>query len=65
MTLSDILPTGLEIGVQSGGVKPGDTIAIVCAGPVGMSALLTAQFYSPSRIIMIDTDPARLALAPV
>lgn len=61
--LSDILPTGLEIGVQSGGVKPGDTIAIVGAGPVGMSALLTAQFYSPSRIIMIDMDPARLALA--
>lgn len=61
--LSDILPTGLEIGVQSGGVKPGDTIAIVGAGPVGMSALLTAQFYSPSRMIMIDMDPARLALA--
>lgn len=61
--LSDILPTGLEIGVQAGGVKPGDTIAIVGAGPVGMSALLTAQFYSPGRIIMIDMDPARLALA--
>jgi alcohol dehydrogenase len=61
--LSDILPTGLEIGVQSGGVKPGDTIAIVGAGPVGMSALLTSQFYSPGRIIMIDTDPARLGLA--
>lgn len=61
--LSDILPTGLEIGVQAGGVKPGDTIAIIGAGPVGMSALLTAQFYSPGRIIMIDTDPARLALA--
>lgn len=61
--LSDILPTGLEIGVQAGKVKPGDTIAIVGAGPVGMSALLTAQFYSPGRIIMIDMDPARLALA--
>lgn len=61
--LSDILPTGLEIGVQAGGVKPGDTIAIVGAGPVGMSALLTAQFYSPGRIIMIDRDPARLGLA--
>ncbi|WP_371822141.1 alcohol dehydrogenase catalytic domain-containing protein [Martelella soudanensis] len=44
--LSDIMPTGLEIGVQYGGVKPGDTIAIVGAGPVGMSVLLTAQFYS-------------------
>lgn len=61
--LSDILPTGLEIGVQAGGVKPGDTVAIVGAGPVGMSALLTAQFYSPSRLIMVDTDPSRLGLA--
>lgn len=61
--LSDILPTGLEIGVQAGGVKPGDTVAIIGAGPVGMSTLLTAQFYSPARIIMLDTDPSRLALA--
>lgn len=44
-------------------MKPGDVIAIIGAGPVGMSALLTAQFYSPARIIMIDTDPARLGLA--
>ncbi|PIE10548.1 MAG: alcohol dehydrogenase [Rhodobacterales bacterium] len=61
--LSDIMPTGLEIGVQYGGVKPGDTVAIVGAGPVGMSVLLTAQFYSPGRIIMVDMDPARLELA--
>lgn len=61
--LSDIMPTGLEIGVQAGRVKPGDTIAIIGAGPVGMSVLLTAQFYSPGRIIMLDTDPARLELA--
>ncbi len=61
--LSDIMPTGLEIGVQYGRVKPGDTVAIVGAGPVGMSVLLTAQFYSPGRIIMIDVDPARLELA--
>lgn len=61
--LSDIMPTGLEIGVQYGNVKPGDTIAIIGAGPVGMSVLLTAQFYSPGRIIMIDMDPARLELA--
>ncbi|MCA1753894.1 MAG: hypothetical protein LC641_04160 [Spirochaeta sp.] len=45
--LSDILPTGHEIGVQYGAVKPGDVVAIVGAGPVGMAALLTAQFYSP------------------
>ena len=61
--LSDILPTGHEIGVINGGVKPGDTIAIVGAGPIGMSALLTAQFYSPSKIYMIDTDENRLKMA--
>lgn len=61
--LSDILPTGFEIGVLSGQVQPGDTVAIVGAGPIGMAVLLTAQFYSPSRIIMVDTDPARLEVA--
>lgn len=61
--LSDILPTGFEIGVLYGAVKPGDVVAIVGAGPVGMAALLTAQFYSPARLIMIDVDPARLELA--
>jgi alcohol dehydrogenase len=61
--LSDILPTGHEIGVINGCVKPGDTIAIVGAGPVGMSALLTAQFYSPAKIYMIDVDQNRLELA--
>lgn len=61
--LSDILPTGHEIGVQYGNVRPGDAIAIVGAGPVGMSVLLTAQFYSPSIIVMIDVDENRLALA--
>src|SRR5690554_2196794 len=61
--LSDILPTGFEIGVLYGAVSPGDTVAIVGAGPVGMAALLTAQFYSPSRLIMIDLDDARLEMA--
>lgn len=61
--LSDILPTGHEIGVINGCVKPGDTIAIVGAGPIGMSALLTAQFYSPAKIYMIDLDANRLELA--
>ncbi|RDI98477.1 alcohol dehydrogenase [Dyella solisilvae] len=61
--LSDIFPTGFEIGVLAGEVKPGDTVAIVGAGPVGMATLLTAQFYSPARLIMIDLDPARLETA--
>jgi len=61
--LSDILPTGFECGVLSGAVKPGDTVAIVGAGPVGLAALLTAQLYSPAEIIMIDLDDNRLAVA--
>jgi alcohol dehydrogenase len=61
--LSDILPTGFECGVLNGKVKPGDTIAIVGAGPIGMAVLLTAQFYSPSEIIMIDLDDNRLKVA--
>lgn len=61
--LSDILPTGHEIGVIDGCVKPGDTIAIIGAGPIGMSALLTAQFYSPAKIYMVDLDDNRLQLA--
>lgn len=61
--LSDILPTGFEIGVLYGAVAPGDTVAIVGAGPIGMATLLTAQFYSPARIIMMDLDDARLQIA--
>ena len=61
--LSDILPTGFECGVLKGQVKPGDTVAIVGAGPIGISALLTAQFFSPAEIIMIDLDDNRLKLA--
>ena len=61
--LSDILPTGFECGVLNGQVQPGDTVAIVGAGPVGLAALLTAQFYSPAGIIMIDLDDFRLETA--
>src|SRR5271156_2801887 len=61
--LSDILPTGFECGVLNGRVKPGDTVAIVGAGPVGLAVLLTAQFYSPAAIFMIDLDDKRLAVA--
>jgi alcohol dehydrogenase len=61
--LSDILPTGFECGVLNGQVKPGDTVAIVGAGPVGLAALLTAKFYSPAEIIMVDMDENRLKVA--
>lgn len=61
--LSDILPTGFECGVLNGQVKPGDTVAIVGAGPIGLAVLLTAQFYSPGAIFMIDLDDNRLHIA--
>lgn len=61
--LSDILPTGFECGVLNGQVKPGETVAIVGAGPIGLAALLTAQFYSPAEIVMIDLDENRLEVA--
>jgi alcohol dehydrogenase len=61
--LSDILPTGFECGVLNGQVKPGDTVAIIGSGPIGLAVLLTAQFYTPSLLIMIDVDDNRLQVA--
>jgi alcohol dehydrogenase len=61
--LSDILPTGFECGVLNGKVQPGCSVAIVGSGPIGLAALLTAQFYSPAEIIMIDLDDNRLEVA--
>jgi alcohol dehydrogenase len=61
--LSDILPTGFECGVLNGKVAPGSTVAIVGSGPIGLAALLTAQFYSPAQTIMIDLDDNRLEMA--
>ena len=61
--LSDILPTGFECGVLNGQVKPGDVVAIVGAGPIGLAVLLTAQFYTPAEIIVIDLDDNRLDVA--
>jgi alcohol dehydrogenase len=61
--LSDILPTGFECGVLNGAVKPGDTLALVGAGPVGLAALMTAQFFSPAESIMIDLDDNRLEVS--
>jgi alcohol dehydrogenase len=61
--LSDTMPTGYECGVLNGKVKPGDSVAIVGAGPVGLASALTAQFYSPADVIMIDMDAHRLEVA--
>lgn len=61
--LSDILPTGFECGVLNGKVAPGSIVAIVGAGPIGLASLLTAQFYAPAEIIMIDLDDNRLDVA--
>jgi alcohol dehydrogenase len=62
--LSDILPTGFECGVLNGRIEdPGVNVAIVGAGPVGLAALLTAQFFSPGQLIVIDQDDNRLAVA--
>ncbi|HYW35202.1 MAG TPA: zinc-dependent alcohol dehydrogenase family protein [Balneolaceae bacterium] len=61
--LSDILPTGFEVGVLNGKVHPGDSVAIVGAGPIGLAALLTARFYTPAEIIMVDLDDNRLKVS--
>jgi alcohol dehydrogenase len=61
--LSDILPTGFEIGVRYGRVKPGDVVAVVGAGPVGLAAIMTAGLYGASRVIAIDLDDNRLTQA--
>ncbi len=61
--LSDILPTGFECGVLNGKIEPGCSVAIIGAGPIGLATLLTAQFYSPAIIIMVDIDDHRLEAA--
>ena len=61
--LADILPTSFEVGVLNGMVTPGDTVAIVGAGPIGLAAMLTAQLYTPGRIVAIDLDDGRLESA--
>jgi alcohol dehydrogenase len=61
--LSDILPTGFEIGVRYGRVKPGDVVAVVGSGPVGLAAIMTASLYGPARIIALDVDENRLEQA--
>jgi alcohol dehydrogenase len=61
--IADILPTSYEVGVLNGQVRPGDTVAIVGAGPIGLAAILTARLYSPAHIVAIDKAATRLAAA--
>lgn len=63
LMLADILPTAYEVGVLNGRVRPGDTVAVVGAGPVGLSAILGARLFSPSRVIAVDLADARLKAA--
>jgi alcohol dehydrogenase len=58
--LSDIFPTGFEIGVQYGGVKPGDIVAVIGSGPIGLAVIATAGLYGAAKIISVDLDPNRL-----
>ena len=60
LMLADILPTGYEVGVLAGGVRPGDVVAVVGAGPVGLSAIATARLFSPSHVVAIDQSDTRL-----
>ncbi len=61
--LADILPTAFEVGVLNGGIEPGDTVAVVGAGPIGLAAIMTAQLFTPAHIVAIDLDDARLEKA--
>ncbi|UXA19800.1 zinc-dependent alcohol dehydrogenase family protein [Mycobacterium sp. SMC-4] len=63
LMLADILPTSYEVGVLNGAVRPGDVVAIVGAGPIGLAAILTARLYSPSHIVAVDLADSRLEAA--
>lgn len=63
LMLSDILPTGYEVGVLNGRVAPGDTVVVVGAGPIGLSVILGAKLFSPSHVVAVDKAPLRLEAA--
>jgi alcohol dehydrogenase len=63
LMLADILPTAYEVGVLNGQVQPGDTVAIVGAGPIGLATILGSKLFSPSHIVAIDLDDGRLEAA--
>jgi alcohol dehydrogenase len=63
LMLADILPTGYEVGVLNGAVRPGDVVAVVGAGPIGLSAMMGARLFSPAHVVAIDLADARLEAA--
>lgn len=63
LMLADILPTAYEVGVLNGRVRPGDTVVVVGAGPIGLAAITTARLFTPSHIVAVDPAPARLEAA--
>jgi alcohol dehydrogenase len=63
LMLADILPTGYEVGVLNGNVKPGDVVAVVGAGPIGLAAILGARLFSPAHVVAIDIAETRLDAA--
>ena len=63
LMLADILPTGYEVGVLNGRVRPGDAVVVVGAGPIGLSAISGARLFTPSLVIAIDQAPSRLEAA--
>jgi alcohol dehydrogenase len=63
LMLADIMPTGYEVGVLNGGVQPGDVVAVVGAGPIGLSAMMGARLFSPAHVVAIDLADSRLEAA--
>jgi alcohol dehydrogenase len=63
LMLADILPTGYEVGVLNGSIHPGDVVAVVGAGPIGLAAITGAQLFSPAAIVAIDLADSRLDAA--
>ena len=61
--LADILPTGYEVGVLNGAVRPGDTVAVVGSGPIGLAAIMGAKLFSPAHVVAIDLADSRLEAA--
>ena len=63
LMLADILPTGYQVGVLNGAVQPGDVVAVVGAGPIGLAAIMGRSAAEPWRIVAIDLADSRLEAA--